>query len=67
MIFDPSLRFVLEFGYRGDDPTNLIAPFDLAVGNGKVFVSQARDRGVKVFQYDMTKPAPPPPLGAPRG
>ena len=65
LVFDPSLRFVLEFGYRGDGPTNLIAPFDLAVGNGKVFVSQARNRGVKVFQYDFSRP--PPPLGAKRG
>ena len=67
IVFDPQLKFVFEFGYRGDGPTNLIAPFDLAVGNGKIFVSQARDRGVKVFQYDFSKPAPPPPLGAKRG
>ena len=57
IVFDPSLKFMLEFGYRGDGPENLIAPFDLAVGNGKVFVSQARDRGVKVFQYDFSKAA----------
>jgi len=55
MVFDPDLRFVLEFGYRGDGPTNLIAPYDLAVGNGKVFVSQARGRGVKAFVYDFLK------------
>jgi hypothetical protein len=67
MVFDPSVRFVFEFGYRGDGPTNLVAPFDLAVGNGKVFVSQARDRGVKVFQYNFAKPAPPPPVGGRRG
>jgi hypothetical protein len=67
IVFDPALKFVFEFGYRGDGPTNLIAPYDLAVGNGKIFVSQARDRGVKVFQYDFSKPAPPPPLGAKRG
>jgi hypothetical protein len=54
IVFDPSLKFVLEFGYRGDGPTNLIAPYDLSVGNGKVFVSQARERGVKVFQYDFS-------------
>jgi hypothetical protein len=57
MVFNPQLKFILEFGYRGDGPENLIAPFDLAVGNGKIFVSQARDRGVKVFQYDFTRPA----------
>jgi hypothetical protein len=59
LIFDPVLTFVLEFGYRGDGPTNLIAPFDLGVGNGKVFVSQARNRGVKVFQYDPSAMRPP--------
>jgi hypothetical protein len=67
MVFDPALQFVFEFGYRGDGPSNLIAPFDLAVGNGKIFVSQARSRGVKIFQYDFSKPAPPPPLGGKRG
>ena len=51
MMFDPALKFVVEFGYRGNGPSNLVAPYDIAVGNGKVFVSQARDRGVKVFHY----------------
>jgi len=54
MMFDRDLKFQVEFGYRGDGPSNLLAPYDVAVGNGKVFVSQARDRGVKVFHY---KPA----------
>jgi len=58
MIFDQNQKFVVEFGYRGDGPKNLIAPYDLAVGNGKVFVSQARDRGVKVFSYEVRQPAP---------
>jgi hypothetical protein len=60
MVFDPSLKFLQEFGYRGDGPTNLVAPFDLAVGNGKVFVSQARERGVKVFHFEAPAPEPPP-------
>jgi hypothetical protein len=60
LVFDPSLRFVLEFGYRGDGPSNLIAPFDLGVGNGKVFVSQARNRGVKAYQYEPAAMRPPP-------
>lgn len=60
MVFDPALRFLVEFGYRGEGPSNLIAPYDLAVGNGKVFVSQARDRGVKVYRYELpASPAPP--------
>jgi hypothetical protein len=69
LVFDRSLRFVREFGYRGDGPTNLVAPYDLAVGNGKAFVSQARSRGVKVFRYEpVEEPATPDadPAGAPR-
>jgi hypothetical protein len=62
--FDPDLKFVQEFGYRGTGPTNLVAPYDLAVGNGKIFVSQAGRRGVKVFQYDV---AAEPPGGASGG
>jgi len=53
MIFDANLKFVVEFGYRGEGQSNLIAPYDVAVGNGKVFVSQARNRGVKVFHYQL--------------
>ncbi len=50
MVFDKDLKFVGEFGYRGDNPENLVAPFDIAVGNGKVFVAQAGNRGVSVFK-----------------
>jgi len=53
LVFDATLHFVEEFGYRGDGPTSLVAPYDLAVGNGKLFVSQARERGVKAFRYDL--------------
>jgi hypothetical protein len=49
MVFDSStLRFLGEFGYRGDDPENLIAPSNVAVGNGRVYVSQSRG-AVKAF------------------
>jgi hypothetical protein len=58
LIFDPSLKFILEFGYRGDGPANLIAPFEIGVGNNRVFVSQARSRGVKAFQYDLSARRP---------
>jgi len=60
LVFDPNFKFVYEFGYRGEGPTSLIAPYDLAVGNGKVFVSQARDRGVKVFRYGPVAPVATP-------
>ncbi len=50
MVFDKGLNYLGEFGYRGEEPENLIVPYDLAVGNGKVFVAQAGNRGVKVFR-----------------
>jgi hypothetical protein len=53
MVFDADLSFLGEFGYRGDEPENLVAPYDIAVGNGKVFVSQARNRGVSVFKVTI--------------
>lgn len=64
LVFDRTLHFVSEFGYRGDGTTNLIAPYDLAVGNGKIFVSQARSRGVKVFRYEPPPEPPPAAAGA---
>jgi hypothetical protein len=49
MVFDSStLRFLGEFGYRGDDPENLISPSNVVVGNGRVYVSQSRG-AVKAF------------------
>lgn len=59
LVFDRNLTFVLELGYRGDGPENLISPYGLAVGNGKLFVSQAGERGVKVFQYRLGPAAAP--------
>lgn len=49
MVFDKDFKFQLEFGGRGFGPGKLIAPTDIRVGNGKVFVSQMRNRGVSVF------------------
>jgi hypothetical protein len=66
LAFDEELRFLAEFGYRGDGPSNLLAPYDLAVGNGKLFVSQARERGVTVFR-DEVRAAPPAGPAAPPG
>lgn len=48
MVFDADFRFLGEFGYRGDDPDNLVSPFNLAVGNHRVYVSQSRG-SVKAF------------------
>lgn len=50
MIFDKNFNFKTEFGYRGLDPGNLIAPMDLAVNNGMLYVTQSRARGVSVFR-----------------
>ena len=50
VVFDPEFRFVHEFGYRGRGPHNLAAPEDLAVADGKLFVSQHARMGVSVFQ-----------------
>jgi hypothetical protein len=50
MAFDKDFTFLGEFGYRGTRPQNLIIPDDLAVaGRDRLYVSQARRRGVSVF------------------
>src|SRR4051812_9387424 len=48
MVFDKQFKFQGEFGYRGQGPSNLIAPSSVAVGNGRVFVGQSIGP-VKVF------------------
>jgi hypothetical protein len=51
IVFDRDFNFVTEFGYRGYRPDNLVVPNDLAVDrSGRVYVSQAADRGVSVFR-----------------
>jgi sugar lactone lactonase YvrE len=60
MVFDHDLRYQTEFGYRGDQPSNLIVPDDLAVdSNGNVYVGQAANRGVSVFKVVHQKVSPP--------
>lgn len=50
LIFDENFEFQSEFGFRGDRPSNLIVPDDLAIdNNGNVYVAQAANRGVSVF------------------
>jgi len=50
MVFDKEFQFLMEFGYRGDKPGNLIRPNAVAMGNaGKLYVTQVRNRGVSVF------------------
>jgi DNA-binding beta-propeller fold protein YncE len=50
MIFDKNFNFIMEFGYRGEMPENLIAPRNMVVSNGNIYVSQARKRGVSVYK-----------------
>ncbi len=54
MVFDPTFEFRGEFGYRGYGPGNLIAPRDLVVGDGQVFVTQSAGRGVSVFRVEAS-------------
>jgi hypothetical protein len=60
-VWDRELRPLGEFGYRGDDVWNLLTPYDIAVGNGLVYVAQAGNRGVKVFRVRVLEPPPDPP------
>ncbi|MEW6599536.1 MAG: hypothetical protein AB1499_01060 [Nitrospirota bacterium] len=50
MIFDKDLKFIMEFGYRGERPENLIAPMDVVISKGNIYISQARKRGVSVYR-----------------
>jgi hypothetical protein len=60
-VWDRQLRHLGEFGYRGSDPWNLLTPYEIAVGNGQIFVAQAGKKGVKVFRVQIVEPPPPPP------
>ncbi|HZV83049.1 MAG TPA: hypothetical protein VFF53_12860 [Geobacteraceae bacterium] len=53
MVFDRDFTFKTEFGYRGTEPDNLIAPMDVVVEDGRVYVTQSRSRGVSVFRVTM--------------
>ena len=53
LVFDKNFRWVKEFGYRGPRPGNIVAPVDLAAGDGKVFVSQFARKGVSVFEVKV--------------
>lgn len=50
MIFDKDLTFQMQFGYRGEERDNLVVPMHIAVIRDKLFVNQARNRGVSVFR-----------------
>jgi DNA-binding beta-propeller fold protein YncE len=50
LIFDTNFTFQYQFGLRGLGPDNLVGPRDLALGEGKLYVSQLLNRGVSVFK-----------------
>ena len=52
MVFDRNKDFMFrgEFGYRGFDPGNLIAPMEVAVLGDLVYVAQSANRGVSVYR-----------------
>jgi hypothetical protein len=60
LVFDPSFEFIGQFGERGWERGDFIAPLEIAVGGGKLFVSQSATRGVSVFDVAVTLPPPPP-------
>ncbi|HYG66197.1 MAG TPA: hypothetical protein VD838_01010, partial [Anaeromyxobacteraceae bacterium] len=64
-VWDRELHHLGDFGYRGDGDSNLLTPFELVVGDGKVFVAQAGKRGVKVFRVNIVEPPPPAPKTPP--
>ena len=54
-VFDREFKFQTQFSRRGLEPGSLIAPNDLSIDKrSRLYVSQARKRGISVFQitYD---------------
>jgi len=50
LVFDRTLRFVREFGYRTHKADGLVGPGAIAIGNGgKLYVTQLGSQGVSVF------------------
>lgn len=63
LVFDKNLEFVTEFGSGAEGALELIRPAGLAIGDGgRLYVTQARDRGVAVFRigspFDGAGPQP---------
>ena len=50
MIFDKDFNFQMQFGHRGNGPDNLTIPMNIEVIRDKLFVNQARNKGVSVFR-----------------
>jgi hypothetical protein len=54
MVYDSQFNFQMQFGHRGEEHGSLYTPQQIEVLNDKVFVNQARSKGVSVFRmvYD---------------
>jgi DNA-binding beta-propeller fold protein YncE len=61
LVFSPEFEFIGQFGDRGWDRDEFIAPLEVAVADGKLYVSQSATRGVSVFQLTVASPPPPAP------
>jgi hypothetical protein len=64
LVFSPEFEFLGQFGERGWDRGDFIAPLEVSVADGKLYVSQSARRGVSVFQVKVAPPPPPPPATA---
>jgi hypothetical protein len=59
-VWSPDLKHLGDFGYRGWGESNLVTPYEIAAGNGRVLVAQAGNRGVKAYHVALVAPPPPP-------
>lgn len=50
MVYDNDFNFQMQFGYRGNERGSLVAPMQVEVMNDKIFVNQAKNKGVSVFR-----------------
>ena len=48
---EPGYEFVAVWGEEGDDPGQFNDPIGIAVTNSEVFVSDARNSRIQVFDY----------------
>jgi DNA-binding beta-propeller fold protein YncE len=61
LVFGPDFEYRTEFGASPDARAALVRPTEIAVGeSGKVYVTQARDRGVAVFRLESGGGESPP-------
>lgn len=55
LVFDGNFTFLREFGYRGNQPKNLVVPNDIDIDkNGKLYISQGGSRGISVYKMQYT-------------